>query len=346
MSQPVDLRVYAALSGETIMDRSQFPAHVPLLALLKFVARHLRCPHEQIRLFFGEHELLVRPRRWTHGLQYDGSVTLACLRDGASGRHSTADNMFLSGDRLRLAPEELQADRAIAQLAVESAAGALQHVSAELRGDEGFVRCALAGHTPMSVAKAVPQIAPGLMACRNFVLWLVRRQGLALEAASPELKDDREVVLVAVKSNGGALQHASEALRDDREIVLAAVHEHSAGLKSPYLASPMHYAGPAVWAHRESVLEFIRCGCVSIRPASEAIRSDRAVLLELMRRCGDLDQVPTVLRSDREIVMTAVTTAGDRALRKVPYPIRFDREVLQAAAESEGRRCTKAARGA
>ena len=58
---------------------------------------------------------------------------------------------------------------------------------------------------------------------RKSVLAAVKKDGLALRRASPELRADREIVLAAVAQNGWALEYASTELQADHEIVLAAV---------------------------------------------------------------------------------------------------------------------------
>ena len=58
---------------------------------------------------------------------------------------------------------------------------------------------------------------------RELVLFVVTKQGLALQYASDELQNDREIVLAAVTNVGYALHLANDELQNDREIVLAAV---------------------------------------------------------------------------------------------------------------------------
>ena len=54
------------------------------------------------------------------------------------------------------------------------------------------------------------------------VLEAVRRNGMALQYASTELKANREIVLEAVRQNGLALEFASEALQRDPDIIAVA----------------------------------------------------------------------------------------------------------------------------
>jgi hypothetical protein len=61
---------------------------------------------------------------------------------------------------------------------------------------------------------------------RAALLEAVKKNALALQEASTELRGDREVVMAAVEHFGNALQHASAELRGEREIVTAAVERN------------------------------------------------------------------------------------------------------------------------
>jgi len=67
-------------------------------------------------------------------------------------------------------------------------------------------------------------------AYRQQVLAALRRNGLALRHASPELID-REMLLTAVKQNGMALRIASTEQRADKELVLEAVKQDGMALE-------------------------------------------------------------------------------------------------------------------
>lgn len=329
----IRLRVCAALSGEVIAEHEGFQSATPLKALRKYVARHLKCSHSHLRLFHGEHELLVDRRPWDHGLRLEGVVNLGCLRDESPvSRHHFANAVYKSGASLHRASDELRSDRAIVRIALEKSVQNLRHVSDELRADEAFMTTVFTSseHSDNELLKAIPYVSPSLMLRRDFVLKLVRRCGIFLADASPELRGDREIVLAAVGSSPGAFQFAAKALTDDPDVVLAAI----AGGHGQAFA----FAGPSAWSDRGLVLEAIRQGCVNVRRASEAIRRDRAVLLELMRRGGSLRQAPLDLQSDREIALAAVAASGDRELRQVPYPLCCDDELRSTAALAEGAR--------
>ena len=66
-------------------------------------------------------------------------------------------------------------------------------------------------------------VSPELKKNREFVLEVLKINGLVLEYVSPEFQADREVVLEAVKQNGDAFEFASQKLKENREFVLKAI---------------------------------------------------------------------------------------------------------------------------
>ena len=66
---------------------------------------------------------------------------------------------------------------------------------------------------------------------KKHTLAKVKNNGMALQAASEELRDDRDIVLAAVKQNGYALEYASHDLKGDRDVVLAAVKNNDNALR-------------------------------------------------------------------------------------------------------------------
>ena len=54
---------------------------------------------------------------------------------------------------------------------------------------------------------------------KEAVMAAVKKDGMALQYASNEMKADREVVLAAVKEDGMALQFASDELKADEEVL-------------------------------------------------------------------------------------------------------------------------------
>jgi hypothetical protein len=139
---------------------------------------------------------------------------------------------------------------------------------------------------------------------RRLMLTAVRRDGLALEFASEDLRNDPDVVLAAVTQNGWALKHASAALRSDRGIVLAATRSY----------------------------------CLALTEASEELRSDRDFVVAVVARSGlALQCASSRCRGDKEVALAAVTQDG-RSLAHASSELRADEDVLRAARDCLRRR--------
>ena len=115
-------------------------------------------------------------------------------------RQHWLEEVRADGLSLRLAPEDLRADKEVVLAAVKENAYALEYASEGLRAD------------------------------KEVVLEAVQQKSFALQFASEGLRADKEVVLAAVKQFGRALGFASEGLRADKEFVLEAVQQHGKAL--------------------------------------------------------------------------------------------------------------------
>eukprot|EP00435_Cladocopium_sp_Y103_P061593 s299_g23.t1 len=80
----------------------------------------------------------------------------------------------------------------------------------------------------------------------------VRFDGLALQYASPSLRQDREIVLQAVRQHGCALEFACEELRSDRDVVWQAVNKTPRSLN-------LALGGLADDAELEDLARDVRC---------------------------------------------------------------------------------------
>jgi len=70
-----------------------------------------------------------------------------------------------------------------------------------------------------------------MWADKEFVISMVKLNGLLLKELSDIFKADKEVVLAAVSQNGFAFQFAADAIKADKEVVLAAVTTSGPALK-------------------------------------------------------------------------------------------------------------------
>jgi hypothetical protein len=98
------------------------------------------------------------------------------------------------------------------------------------------------------------------------VLEAVKKNGLALQFASTDLRNKREIVLEAVKNNGVALEYASTDLRNKREIVLEAVKNNGLALE---------YASKDLQKDREIVLEAVKNNGYALECASKDLKKGR-----------------------------------------------------------------------
>ena len=105
-----------------------------------------------------------------------------------------------------------------------------------------------------------------------------KRNELALQYASKELKGDKDVVLKALRVFGGnSLQHASVELRNDKELVLEAVGEHGLALQ---------YASKELKGDKEVVLKAVGNHGLALQYASKELKGDKEVVLKAVGNPG------------------------------------------------------------
>lgn len=90
---------------------------------------------------------------------------------------------------------------------------------------------------------------------RELVIDVVRKNGLALQYVSEQLRDDDIVVKIAVENNGMALQFASHRLQNIHHIVMSAVLENGWALQfaSDTLRDNSEIVTCAMWTHNDVV---------------------------------------------------------------------------------------------
>ena len=126
---------------------------------------------------------------------------------------------------------------------------------------------------------------------------MVRRCGLALKLAAPELRRDRVVVLSAVLRDGSALQYAG-GLQAARALALAAVREEGDALA---------FASEELRDDREVVAAAVSQDGAALRFASARLRADGGVALRAVRQAWRaLGALPEELRGDPELVAEAL----------------------------------------
>ena len=109
----------------------------------------------------------------------------------------------------------------------------------------------------------------------------IRRNGNALEFASPRIRGLHDPVLAAVRKNGEALQFASEELKDDPVIAREAVLNSQDG-------DAMQYVSQRLKNDSEFVLAVVRKKWQAFRFASDSLRDDEDFTLNALKQaCGD-----------------------------------------------------------
>ncbi len=183
----------------------------------------------------------------------------------------------------------------------------------------------------MTINEGAPP-APN-MSDKATVLTLVKKNGMALEQASAELKNDSEVVLAAVEQDpkGRPLQFASAELRRDKDFVRKTmdVNSYSIEFASEELLADRDFMEaipqedhPDAWTHASKELrdnkEFILKHTTANRfnRVSGKLRADKDVVLYAMRLDGrDLQFASVELCDDSEVVLEAV--------KQIPYALQY-----------------------
>ncbi|EFC44715.1 predicted protein [Naegleria gruberi] len=169
---------------------------------------------------------------------------------------------------------------------------------------------------------------------REFVLNIVKQNGLLLTYADESFKKDREIVLEAVKQNGLALQCADESLRKDREIILEAVKgketdsDWNAAVQYGLL---LKYADESLKKDRQFLLQVVVLHEFLFDFADQSLKKDRNFVLNVVKQNGKvLEYVDESFKKDREFVLEAVKQNGN-ALQRADESFKKDREIVLEA---------------
>ena len=134
-----------------------------------------------------------------------------------------------NGNALQYASEELQNDKDVAMAALINSTEAFKYVSERLQSDKEFILHAIGQKDEDAVDDDLDyyisdNIPEKLKADKDFVLEMVKVNGMVLGCVSDELKVDKDVVTLAVKNNGKAYAHFEweDETFYDKEIILAA----------------------------------------------------------------------------------------------------------------------------
>lgn len=149
-----------------------------------------------------------------------------------------------------------------------------------------------------------------------------------LEYASELLRDDIDVVLAAIEKDGKAILYASDNLKNNVDLVSQAL-KNGAGL------SYFNYL-PFKLQNRENLLLTLNNGGGLIADIPTNLRSDKEIVMIAVKYYGkNLRQASTELKNDKEIVMAAVKSCGEM-LEYTSDELRNDPKIVLAAVTENG----------
>lgn len=163
------------------------------------------------------------------------------------------------------------------------------------------------------------------------VLKAVKDDWKLLKFVPDKWKKNFDIVMAAVKENGKALRYASYHLRNNREVVIAAIrsrpHENVYKYVSRALRDDLEILKIALENGISEVGYFLA--------SSRLQKHDDICLIAASRLRDFLSFAPQTARSNREIVLAAVTHSG-RSLQWVSGQLLADRDITLAAVRSDG----------
>ena len=125
---------------------------------------------------------------------------------------------------------------------------AFQYASEELKNNKKFILEVIKNNT-WNIGNILNYVSKVFFDDRDFVLELVKLNGMSLDYASKVFRKDKEIVLEAVKQNGMALYSVSEELRKEKDVVLESVKQNGNALR---------YTSDEIKNDKDIVLEAIK----------------------------------------------------------------------------------------
>eukprot|EP01051_Picozoa_sp_SAG22_P022917 SAG22_NODE_5693_length_970_cov_2.117107_1_plen_322_part_11 len=197
-------------------------------------------------------------------------------------------------------------DRDVVELAVRQDGSALKYAGDIMRDDPHVVKAAVEQFGP-----AIALASPAMQRHRSIGMLAVQQDGWAYNCLHESLQGDVGVAQAAVGTSPQVLRMLPAVMRAEREVVLAAVRRDGRLLQ---------HASPELRGEREVVLAALASdqgGGAAFAFALGPATGERDVALAAVAADGRLLAVLSAeLRSDREVVATAVTQSTE-ALRHV-----------------------------
>lgn len=153
---------------------------------------------------------------------------------------------------------------------------------------------------------------------KNFILQVVKINGLLLQYVNEKLKDDEDVVFAAVKDNRLAFCYASERLRNNKELALLALKNDG---------QPLYHIGNLLKNDRDVVNQALENFGASIENIGLDLRDDKEIVLKAVEKYYyNLKYASERLKDDKDIVMAAIKSNFE-ALEFASDALRNDEDI-------------------
>ena len=150
----------------------------------------------------------------------------------------------------------------------------------------------------------------------------IKKETLALENVSDELKADKEVVMAAVELGSWEFEHASDELKADKEFVLEVIKIN---------VDQFETASDELKADKEFVMKVVELSGWALEYASDELKADKEVVMAAVNNDGvALTFASDEHKADKEVVMAAVKN-DVCAMEYVSDELKADKEVVMAA---------------
>jgi hypothetical protein len=224
-----------------------------------------------------------------------------------------------SGNALRFASAELQANKEVVHDAVSKYGLALSHAHPDLRKDPDVAFAAFM-QTPQDQKKVLIYIHADLKKDKEFMLKLIKENPASFDNANPALKKDKEFIMAALRLNGLILRFVDKEFKDDPECVNVACSQNGLALE---------FAGAEVKKNKPTVLIAVMQHDTALKFADSSIQGD----FELVKLASGL--IPETLNDNKEVMLVAVNK-NYKNFPKVDSSLKKDKEFVVEVLKKHG----------
>ena len=237
---------------------------------------------------------------------------------------AAVDNKY-AADAFNHASPRLRADRTIAETCVinDKYKKCIPYVDPSLLADPEFILAVLDARPYVFAFSTVPWTRDFLMDC------VVAESSIVEDYLPDEYTADRQFALDVIAKGGHILQFLSDTLKDDREVVLAQLRAKNYG------GALLEFASGRLQRDRDVVLEAVRTApsllenillYVEYTPEErDQLLSDVEIMTTAVAQFGGAIRYAShSCRTNRTVVMTALTSKKPTTLYNIPYSMSMD----------------------